>query len=142
MAQLQALFAHSAQRGNAAGGVGGVDSLTPAVSLADILSPARLLRLLETFPSIADSLYQYLPQESETVPHTLESLKRVLASPELRKSARGLDQALTSGALAPLSFSLGLREDETFGVEAYLRGVQRLGDAERQKEEDNGMSTD
>merc|ERR1711939_160775 len=138
MAQLQALFSGSSTQASRGGGVH--DALTPSASLADILSPARLLNLLETSPSVAQSLYQYLPQESATVPYTLESLKRVVTSPELRKSARGMDQALTSGALGPLAGSLGLREDETFGVEAYLRGVQRLGDAEKQK--DGDMSTD
>ena len=54
----------------------------------------------------------------------------------MRKSARGLDQALTTGALSPLAPSLGLSEDETFGVEAYLKGVQRLGDKEREEEKE------
>ena len=128
MAQLQALLAQSAQASQ--GGIGAA-SQQPSVSLADILSPARLLSLLSTSPQLAESLYPFLPTESETVPHNIETLQRILSAPELRKSARSLDQALTTGALGPLAASLNLTEDETFGVEAYLRGVQRLGDAEK-----------
>ena len=111
-----------------------MSSLQPSVSLSDILSPSRLLSLLSSNPKIAESLYQYLPSESATVPHTVESLQRVVSSPELRKSARSLDQALTTGALGPLAASLGLNSDETFGVEAYLNGVQRLADQDKAKE--------
>lgn len=133
MAQLQALLRQSATQ---EGGSFGVNSQIPipSVSLADILSPARLLSLLASNPSLAQSLYPFLPDQTADFPHTLETLQRVVSSPELRKSARSLDQALTTGALGPLAPGLGLREDETFGVEAYLRGVQRLADAEREKE--------
>jgi 26S proteasome regulatory subunit N13 len=109
--------------------------MMPSVSLADILSPARLTSLLDANPSLAESLYAYLPSDTSTVPHNLETLKRVVTSPELRKSARSLDQALTTGALGPLAATLGMTEEETFGVENYLKGVQRLGDEERRKTE-------
>lgn len=137
MAQLQAILA---QTGSASSG----DSMMPSVSLADILSPARLVAMLDANPSLAESLYPYLPSDTTTVPHNLETLKRIVTSPELRKSARSLDQALTTGALGPLAASLGVTEEETFGVENYLKGVQRLGDEEKRKSEsqDSAMSTD
>jgi hypothetical protein len=117
-----------------------MSSLQPNVSLADILNPSRLLSLLSSNPKVAESLYQYLPSENSTVPHTLESLQRVVSSPELRKSARSLDQALTTGALGPLAASLGLKSDETFGVEAYLNGVQRLADEDKAKDSGGNVS--
>lgn len=142
MAQLQALLAQAADPSQ--GGLGSTPQRA-SVSLADILSSSRLLDLLSTSPGIAETLYPFLPPASETVPHTVESLRQILTSPELRKSARSLDQALTTGALGPLAASLGLSSDETFGVEAYLKGVQRLGDEENAKEGRSGgigMQTD
>jgi hypothetical protein len=117
--------------------------------LSDILSPSRLLSLLASGPpGLAESLYQYLPSadtgsasSEPAVPHTPESLRRIATNTELRKSARSLDQALASGAIGPLAQSLGLREDETFGVENYLRGVQRLADEEKAREGDNNSSS-
>jgi len=135
MAQLQALLQRSGQASSSAYG-------GPSVSLADILSPSRLLSLLNANPSIAEALYAYLPPASETVPHNMETLKAVFTSPEVRKSARGLDQALSTGALGPLAYGLGLKEDETFGVDSYLKGVQRLGDEEKSKSAGNAMQTD
>ena len=83
-------------------------SQSPTVSLSDILSPSRLLALLQASPSLAESLYTFLPPPSDTVPHNEETLRRVVTSPELRKAARSLDHALQSGALGPLAQSLGL----------------------------------
>lgn len=120
------------------------NSMMPSVSLADILSPARLTAMLDANPSLAESLYPYLPSDTSVVPHNLGTLKRVVTSPELRKSARSLDQALTTGALGPLAASLSMSEEETFGVENYLKGVQRLGDEEKRKagSGDSSMHTD
>lgn len=134
-AQLQALLSQHASTSST------MSSLQPSVSLADILSPARLRSLLTSNPEIAQRLYQYLPSESATVPHTPESLERIVSSPELRKSARSLDQALTTGALGPLAASLGLGGDETFGVEAYLKGVQRLADQDKESQGKEGGSS-
>lgn len=135
-AQLQALLSQHASTSST------MSSLRPDVSLSDILSPARLRTLLASDSCIAQRLYQYLPTQSETVPHTVKSLERVVSSPELRKSARSLDQALTTGALAPLAASLGLESDETFGVDAYVNGVQRLADQENAKEGDSSGLND
>lgn len=138
MAQLQAILAQSASAG---GSSMSSNSMMPSVSLADILSPARLTAMLDANPSLAESLYPYLPSDT-SVPHNLETLKRVVTSPELRKSARSLDQALTTGALGPLAASLGMSEEETFGVENYLKGVQRLGDEEKGKGESGDATMD
>lgn len=144
MAQIQAILSQSSSLATGAGGSNVSSSMMPSVSLADILSSARLTAMLDANPSLAESLYPYLPSDTSVVPHNLETLKRVVTSPELRKSARSLDQALTTGALGPLAASLGVAEEETFGVENYLKGVQRLGDEEKKKagSNDDTMRTD
>lgn len=141
MAQIQAILAQSSA-GGGGNNLAGSNSMMPSVSLADILSPARLTAMLDANPSLAESLYPYLPSDTSIVPHNLETLKRVVTSPELRKSARSLDQALTTGALGPLAASLGVTEEETFGVENYLKGVQRLGDEEKKKAENTDGTHD
>jgi 26S proteasome regulatory subunit N13 len=140
MAQLQAILAQSAASGGSSSSHADPSDMMPSVSLADILSPARLVEMLDANPSLADSLYPYLPSDESVVPHNLETLKKLVRSPEVRKSARSLDQALTTGALGPLAASLGLTEEDTFGVENYLKGVQRLG--ESTEGGDGGMHTD
>lgn len=79
-----------------------------------------------------DALAEHLPSG---VPRTLDTLERVVASPEFRRSVSSLDRALPTGALGPLTTALGLDESAAMGTTEFVEAIQRQADREKQQQQ-------
>ncbi|KAI8969614.1 proteasome complex subunit Rpn13 ubiquitin receptor-domain-containing protein [Trametes punicea] len=125
-----------------AGGSGGQAAQQPTVeiSLMDVLTPANLRPLFATRPELAHALFPHLPPDLPSPP-TVETLERVVTSPQFRTAVRNLDMALRTGLLGGLVRTLGLPEEAGTGVEPFLRALQ---DQAQGEEGDGGdhMDTD
>ncbi|OSD07188.1 adhesion regulating molecule [Trametes coccinea BRFM310] len=127
-----------------AGGSGGQAAAAsqppPEISLTDVLTPANLRPLFAARPELAQALFPHLPADLPSPP-TVETLERVVSSPQFRAAVRNLDMALRTGLLGGLVRTLGLPEEAGVGVEPFLRALQ---DQARREEGDGGdrMDTD
>ncbi|KAJ8501973.1 hypothetical protein ONZ51_g318 [Trametes cubensis] len=124
-----------------AGGSGGQSfQPTPEISLTDVLTPANLRPLFASRPELAQALFPHLPPDLPSPP-TVETLERVVSSPQFRAAVRNLDMALRTGLLGGLVRTLGLPEEAGTGVESFLRALQ---DQARREEGEGGdrMDTD
>ncbi|KAI0771252.1 proteasome complex subunit Rpn13 ubiquitin receptor-domain-containing protein [Trametes elegans] len=129
-----------------AGGAGPGDAQAAAaqpaleISLGDVLTPANLRPLFAARPELAQALFPHLPPDLPSAP-TVETLERVVSSPQFRAAVRNLDMALRTGLLGGLVRTLGLPEEAGTGVEPFLRALQ---DQARREEGNSGdrMDTD
>ncbi|KAI0372195.1 adhesion regulating molecule [Pilatotrama ljubarskyi] len=105
-------------------GAGGQASQpAPEISLTDVLTPANLRPLFASRPELAQALFPHLPADLPSPP-TVETLERVVSSPQFRAAVRNLDMALRTGLLGGLVRTLGLPEEAGTGVEPFLRALQ------------------
>ncbi|KAI7862864.1 proteasome complex subunit Rpn13 ubiquitin receptor-domain-containing protein [Spinellus fusiger] len=93
----------------------------PSLQLSDVLTPSALQPLLND-REISRSLFPFLP---DTLEHTEEEVRQVVASPQFQQSLQSLSGALESGQLGPLLGQLGLDSSAGQSVEAFLRAVER-----------------
>ncbi|KAI0648040.1 proteasome complex subunit Rpn13 ubiquitin receptor-domain-containing protein [Trametes meyenii] len=122
------------------GAGGSVAQPAPELSLTDVLTPANLRPLFTARPELAQALFPHLPPDLPSPP-TVETLERVVSSPQFRAAVRNLDMALRTGLLGGLVRTLGLPEEAGTGVEPFLRALQ---DQARREDGDGGdrMDTD
>ncbi|KAL1950582.1 hypothetical protein VTO73DRAFT_5706 [Trametes versicolor] len=122
-----------------AGGSGGAAAAQPQqeISLTDVLTPANLRPLFAARPELAQALFPHLPADLPSPP-SVETLERVVASPQFRAAVRNLDMALRTGLLGGLVRTLGLPEEAGTGVEPFLRALQE----QARREEGDQMDTD
>ncbi|KAI0354996.1 adhesion regulating molecule [Trametes cingulata] len=123
------------------GGAGGQAAQPPPeISLTDVLTPANLRPLFASRPELAQALFPHLPADLPSPP-TVETLERVVSSPQFRAAVRNLDMALRTGLLGGLVRTLGLPEEAGTGVEPFLRALQEQA---RREEGEGGdrMDTD
>lgn len=107
------------------------------ISLTDVLTPANLRPLFAARPELAQALFPHLPADLPSPP-SVETLERVVASPQFRAAVRNLDMALRTGLLGGLVRTLGLPEEAGTGVEPFLRALQE----QARREEGDQMDTD
>lgn len=116
------------------------------LALSDILTPANLLPLFTSHPSLLPSLFPHLPpdllpqqQDSPLTPQQTaqltDALQRTIHSPPFRTTVVQLDRALQTGELRDFVRSLGLPESAATGVGAFLRAI-----AEQARREGSGDS--
>ena len=105
-----------------------------------MLTPANLRPLFASRPELAQALFPHLPPDLPSPP-TVETLERVVSSPQFRAAVRNLDMALRTGLLGGLVRTLGLPGEAGTGVESFLRALQ---DQARREEGEGGdrMDTD
>ena len=105
-----------------------------------MLTPANLRPLFTSRPELASALFPHLPPDLPSPP-SVETLERVVTSPQFRAAVRNLDMALRTGLLGGLVRSLGLPEEAGTGIEPFLRALQ---DQARREEGEGGdsMETD
>ncbi|OJT09875.1 26S proteasome regulatory subunit RPN13 [Trametes pubescens] len=122
-----------------AGGSSGAAAAQPQqeISLTDVLTPANLRPLFAARPELAQALFPHLPADLPSPP-SVETLERVVASPQFRAAVRNLDMALRTGLLGGLVRTLGLPEEAGTGVEPFLRALQE----QARREEGDQMDTD
>ncbi|KAI0822317.1 proteasome complex subunit Rpn13 ubiquitin receptor-domain-containing protein [Trametes gibbosa] len=109
--------------GSSAGGAAAAPAFPQEISLTDVLTPANLRPLFTTRPELAQALFPHLPPDLPSPP-TVDTLERVVSSPQFRAAVRNLDVALRTGLLGGLVRSLGLPEEAGTGVEPFLRALQ------------------
>ena len=104
-----------------------------------MLTPANL-RPLFARPELASALFPHLPSDLPSPP-SVETLERVVSSPQFRAAVRNLDMALRTGLLGPFVRQLGLPEEAGMGIESFLRALQEQA---RREEGEGGdrMETD
>jgi hypothetical protein len=132
MAQLQALVASMSR------------NVAPApleLSLADILTPANLIPLFSSHPTLIAALFPHLPPDLP-IPPSPEVLQRIINSPQFRSAVQNLDQALRTGMLGGLVRGLGLPDEAGTGVEPFLRAVQDQARRGEGGDRDDSMETD
>ncbi|KAH9922824.1 adhesion regulating molecule [Epithele typhae] len=95
----------------------------PEISLLDVLTPSNLRPLFTSHPELVQTLFPHLPTDLPSPPN-VETLERIVQSPQFRAAVRNLDMALRTGLLGGLVRSLGLPEEAGLGVEAFLRALQ------------------
>ncbi|KAI0770271.1 proteasome complex subunit Rpn13 ubiquitin receptor-domain-containing protein [Fomes fomentarius] len=111
----------------------------PEIGLIDVLTPANIRPLFVSHPDLVQSLFPYLPSDLPSPPN-VETLERVVSSPQFRAAVRNLDMALRTGLLGDLVRSLGLPAEAGTGVEPFLRALQEQ--ARRESEGGDRMDTD
>ncbi|TBU46348.1 proteasome complex subunit Rpn13 ubiquitin receptor-domain-containing protein [Dichomitus squalens] len=107
------------------------------ISLTDVLTPANLRPLFASRPDLVQALFLHLPPDLPTPP-TVETLERVVQSPQFRAAVRNLDTALRTGLLGDLVRTLGLPAEAGTGVEPFLRALQ---DQARREGEGSGSGS-
>ena len=112
----------------------------PEISLLDVLTPANLRPLFASRPELVSALFPHLPPDLPSPP-SVETLERVVSSPQFRAAVRNLDMALRTGLLGGLVRTLGLPEEAGVGIEPFLRALQEQA---RREEGEGGdrMETD
>jgi len=109
------------------------------LSLNDLLTPANLKPLFNN-PTLLEAVFPHLPPDLPAdAPHSEETLRRIIESPQFRASVRSLDQALSTGLLGGFVRGLGLPEEAGLGVGPFLTAI--IEQAE-QKDERDAMETD
>ena len=104
------------------------------------LTPANLRPLFASRPELVSALFPHLPPDLPSPP-SVETLERVVSSPQFRAAVRNLDMALRTGLLGGLVRTLGLPEEAGVGIEPFLRALQEQA---RREEGEGGdrMETD
>ncbi|RPD62357.1 adhesion regulating molecule [Lentinus tigrinus ALCF2SS1-7] len=111
----------------------------PEILLTDVLTPANLRPLFRSNPELVQSLFPHLPPDLPSPPN-VETLERIVQSPQFRAAVRNLDMALRTGLLGGLVRTLGLPEEAGTGVEPFLRALQ--DQARREEGGGDRMETD
>ncbi|KAG6335969.1 hypothetical protein ID866_3122 [Astraeus odoratus] len=105
------------------------------VVLSDILTPANLIPLFTSHPTLLPALFPHLPPEllpqqqngpltPQQTAQLTETLQRTINSPPFRAAVTQLDRALQTGALGDFVRSLGLPESAGTGIGAFLRAIE------------------
>ena len=111
----------------------------PEISLTDVLTPANLRPLFASRPELVQSLFPHLPPDLPSPP-SVETLERIVQSPQFRAAVRNLDMALRTGLLGDLVRTLGMPEEAGTGIEPFLRALQ--DQARREESGGDRMETD
>lgn len=119
--------------------------LSEDASLADILSPATVGKLLDGDASLAPRLAQHLPPDLRLPdgadPATKAGLMQVVAAPQFRDAVQSLEMALRNG-MTPQSIMPWIQGDKS-GVKGFVDAL-RKGNAkdEKKDKDDDKMDTD
>lgn len=113
-------------------------------SLADILSPATVGKLLDSAEGLAARLAQHLPHDLRLPdgadPATKEGLMQVVGAPQFRDAVHSLEMALRNG-MTPKSIMPWI-ESEKSGVKGFVDALRKGNKKEEKKDDDDKMDED
>jgi 26S proteasome regulatory subunit N13 len=107
--------------------------------LTDILSPDNISRLLDTHPTIAETIIPLLPPSLVSTTPTRQELVAILTAPQVNDAVASLESALRNGGLpGGMMRDLGLPESAGTSVGAFIAGLKTL----KKAPESDAMETD
>lgn len=112
------------------GAQGGAQQEEP-MDLVDVLTPQTVGPLLND-QEVCSALFPHLPEPSQpSQGRTKREIEEVIRSPQFRQALHSLTVALRTGALGPLVQQLGLDPSAAYGVEAFLRAINRKAQTDK-----------